>query len=265
MKHALVISSFVAGSNVGGSLAMKALPQLGLEVSLLPTTLLGRHPGWGAPGGGAVSQEMFEGMAQGLVANDIPARADLAITGYFASADQVSLAADLISRHVSGRGLVVVDPIMGDDEKGLYISEAVADAIVRELLPLADIITPNTFEFFEIERRLGHKIQRSGSLPQRSEVRAQLSRQSEPYARYVTSVHDSGHIGIMAARNSELFYASAPFIKEGVPNGTGDLAALLIAHAELSGQMSAEGLDAILQRMQALIRPNPTGELRPIC
>ena len=264
MKHVLVISSFVAGSNVGGSLAVKVLPQLGLDVSLLPTTLLGRHPGWGAPGGGAVPIELFSGMANGLVANDIPGRCDAVITGYFASVDQVRLAAELISDHFAGRAPVIVDPIMGDTGKGLYIANEVAQAIVSELLPLADIITPNTFEFHEIERRLGHTIEQAGALPERSEIRGQLTRNPAPYTRYVTSVHDSGHIGIMMARGAGISFSALPFVHSGVPSGTGDLATLLITEAELAGRTGGKELDRVVAGIQRCISFSRGGELNTL-
>ena len=243
---------------------MKVLPQLGLEVSLLPTTLLGRHPGWGAPGGGAVPSDLFSGVADGLVANDILNRCDAVVTGYFASVDQVKLAADLISQYVSGRAPVIVDPIMGDMGKGLYIKEEVAAAILTQLLPLADIITPNVFEFQEIERRLGHEVLHAGELPQRSEVRAQLTHNPAPYARYVTSVHDSGHIGIMSARGDDIAFAAQPFIHGHVPSGTGDLATLMITQAELSGKRGPEALGELVARLHDVIRANESGELRSV-
>ena len=264
MKQVLVISSFVAGSNVGGSLSMKVLPQLGYRVSLLPTTLLGRHPGWGPPGGAAVPDDTFLSVAGGLMANDLFERADAVITGYFASARQVELTGELISQNVSGRGLVIVDPVMGDTGKGLYVREEVAAAIVSELLPVADVITPNVWEFFEIERRLGHDLAHSDVLPQRSEIRAQLVHNAEPFSRYVTSVHDSGHVGILAAHDHRLEFAAAPLIKEKVPNGTGDLATLLIADAELRGAKSNDDLEKLVKCLHTTIRTSRDGELTGI-
>ena len=43
-------------------------------------------------------------------------------------------------------GIVVLDPVIGDGKKGLYVSEETARAIVEMLLPIAQIITPNRFE-----------------------------------------------------------------------------------------------------------------------
>lgn len=44
------------------------------------------------------------------------------------------------------KGVVLVDPVIGDHKKGLYVSEETARAIKEWLIPHAEIITPNRFE-----------------------------------------------------------------------------------------------------------------------
>jgi pyridoxine kinase len=44
------------------------------------------------------------------------------------------------------KGVVLVDPVIGDYKKGLFVSEETARAIREQLVPLAQIITPNRFE-----------------------------------------------------------------------------------------------------------------------
>ena len=51
MASALILSSHVASSRVGGSAQVLALAQFKIDPVLAPTVLFGRHPGWGAPGG----------------------------------------------------------------------------------------------------------------------------------------------------------------------------------------------------------------------
>ena len=53
MPLALILSSHVAGSRVGGSAQAAALVQFKVDSFVVPTVLYGRHPGWGAPGGAA--------------------------------------------------------------------------------------------------------------------------------------------------------------------------------------------------------------------
>ena len=74
MATALILSSHVASSRVGGSVQALALAQFKIDPVLAPTVLYGRHPGWGAPGGAATSIEAFEGMIDGIEANGILAR-----------------------------------------------------------------------------------------------------------------------------------------------------------------------------------------------
>jgi len=44
------------------------------------------------------------------------------------------------------KGVVLLDPVIGDFHKGLFVSQETARAIKDALLPLAQIVTPNRFE-----------------------------------------------------------------------------------------------------------------------
>jgi pyridoxine kinase len=153
MSRVLILSSFVAASRVGGSAQALALARLGIEPILAPTVMFGRHPGHGAPGGAAVPAETFESVLAGVESADRFAALDAVITGYFATPEQVAIAADVLERvkAISPEARVVVDPIMGDDG-GLYVREAVAEAIAFRLVPRADIVCPNSWE---LERLTG--------------------------------------------------------------------------------------------------------------
>ena len=142
MGRVLLISSQVAASRVGASAGAFVLQRMGHEVVVLPTVLLGRHPGWGAPGGGAVEAERLSSMWEGVAAQGL--RFDAVMTGYFASAAQVELAEMILGS--IGAELCLVDPVIGDSDSGIYVREDVAEAIGERLVPRADIITPNQWE-----------------------------------------------------------------------------------------------------------------------
>ena len=147
MKRVLILSSLVAASRVGGRVAVSAMEARGIEAVLVPSVLFGRHPGHGAPGGGPVADEQFGAMLEGVAAQGLFARFDAVLTGYFASAGQVEIAAAAIReiRKAAPDTIILVDPILGDEGQ-LYVGEATATAIRDQLVPLADIITPNAFE-----------------------------------------------------------------------------------------------------------------------
>ncbi len=65
------------------------------------------------------------------------------IIGYLAHPDQVDIVAEALERFV---GLVVLDPVLGSYEKGLFVPVETARRIRDLLLPRAQIVTPNRFE-----------------------------------------------------------------------------------------------------------------------
>ena len=75
------------------------------------------------------------------------------ISGYLGDADQIDAIANFIdgwkqkagqgSGHRGGR--YILDPVLGDGGR-LYVAPDLAEAMVAELLPRADIITPNRYE-----------------------------------------------------------------------------------------------------------------------
>jgi len=232
MPTALILSSHVASSRVGGAVQVLALAAFRIDPMLAPTVLYGRHPGWGAPGGAAVPVEAFEGMLDGMEANGVMAQADLVITGYFASAAQVRAAARVIDAvraaprdlEVRRKPLILVDPVMGDAGKGLYVVAEVAEAIASDLIPRADIVTPNAWEL----ERLTHT-------PVRDPASAVAAARILGKATLVSSVMRAHEIGIVYADRREAWLAAhnrAP----SAPGGTGDLLAALFAAHLLDGQ-----------------------------
>lgn len=152
MARILALSSHVVRGNVGLAVAVPALQSLGHEVWALPTISLASRPGLGrasiAPGGRRPTEASeLAAMLAALEGDGGWPLLDAVLLGYFASADAVAVAADVLARikAANPRVRVLVDPILGDGGR-LYISEDTARAIRARLLPLADIATPNRFE-----------------------------------------------------------------------------------------------------------------------
>ena len=225
MSPVLIISSHVAASRVGGGAQAAALAGLGVETIFAPTVLFGRHPGLGAPGGGRVPQDIFEGMLAGVEAAGAFESVAAVITGYFATPEQVTAAlkvADRI-RAVSREAWIVVDPIMGDIESGLYVGEAVALALARDLVPRADLIAPNAWE---LERLAGAAVAGPTSA---MAAAASLGRPT-----LVSSLDAGADIGVLYSDDRQAWLASHPRSAEA-PKGTGDLLTALFVAAVLEG------------------------------
>lgn len=231
MAVALILSSYVASSRVGGEAQALALAQFKIDPVLAPTVLFGRHPGWGAPGGGPVPIEMFESLLDGIEANGVLETCDLVVTGYFTSAAQVRAAARAIDavraaprEEGQKKPLIVVDPTMGDAGKGLYVQADVPAAIGSELVRRADFVTPNAWE---LERLTGHSAKDPASAVNSARL---LGRPT-----LVSSVERGREIGVVYADRSEAWFAAHARSPQA-PNGTGDLLTVLFAAALLEGQ-----------------------------
>jgi pyridoxine kinase len=213
MPSVLILSSFVASSRVGGGAQALALARLGVEPILVPTALLGRHPGWGAPGGGPVEAATMQAMLEAIEAQGLFADLAAVITGHFSTPEQVAVAARALDavRAASPEAGLVVDPIMGDEGKGLYVSEAVADAIVAELLPRADLIAPNAWE---LTRLSGCQVTDAAS----AGFAARIIRKPT----LVSSIIAGDEIGVVYADAAGTILASHERATRA-PKGTGDL------------------------------------------
>ncbi len=148
----LVMSSQVAYGHVGLSAMVPVLSALGTEVIALPTVILSNHPGHRTCSKHVTDIAVLETMVSALEKNGFLDRITDVVTGYFPSAEHVAFANDLFERvrartaqSECGPAALICDPVMGDDT-GLYISEATARAIVEQLVPQAEVTTPNAFE-----------------------------------------------------------------------------------------------------------------------
>lgn len=220
----------MSASRVGATAAAFCLRRLGIEAIVLPTTLMGRHPGWGNPGGGASDVNQLRKMWEAIESQEI--KFDAVLTGYMGDISHIDLSKKIINsvKHSNPNALILVDPVMGDNGS-LYIPEERANSIASQLLPFADIATPNLWELSFL----------SQSTPKTLSDTIESSKPLAPIT-LVTSVMDNDKIGTVlttAAKDSAPLQLSHEKF-ETVPHGGGDaLAATFLAHL-LKGK-SAQG------------------------
>jgi pyridoxine kinase len=214
MPLALILSSFVAASRIGGAAQQYVLAAHRIDPVLVPTVMLGRNPARGA-GGQATPPELFARMLADVEADALFGLVDLVITGHFSSAEQVQIAADALARvqAASERApVVVVDPILGDEPKGLYVRPEVAEAVAERLIPLADWITPNLWE-------LGYLA--GGPVTDVTGAIAAARRLGKP-ALITSAPVGAGETGLLIVQPDSATLFAHPRLA-AAPNGTGDL------------------------------------------
>ncbi len=225
-RQVLSISSQVAYGPVGNSASVPALQAAGFTVSQVPTIILSNHPGLGKPSGVKLPAAELEAILKSLEGLGVLDSCIGVMTGYFASADQIQIAASFIRRmrEKDSSLYILVDPVLGDDDN-LYVSNEVANAVRDELLPLASCITPNRFELAWL----------TGN-PITNKAEALSAAAGLPGIEVLATSIPVDHqtLATLAINRGDYAEASTS-IKSSVPHGTGDFLAGLYLSARLNG------------------------------
>jgi pyridoxine kinase len=228
-RQVLTISSQVAAGPVGNSAIVPALLAMGVTPVALPTIILSNHPGHGRPEGLVVPADKLAVMLERLLALGFVRDDAVILTGYFADAGQIDTVAALIPRF--SKATFICDPVLGDTPKGLYVTEDVAQSIKNKLLPRADVITPNAFELGWLTGR---------DVRDRETARA-ACRTLPGKSVVVTSLPEGGQLTTALFGHGDSLQVTRPTLT-GVPSGTGDLLAGILAGCLALGRPLRESI-----------------------
>ncbi|MEM8703871.1 MAG: pyridoxal kinase [Pseudomonadota bacterium] len=235
----LVITSQVVRGGISGRGLSFALERIGHDVWFLPTVLLPWHPGQGKGTRIVASSEDFSALAGDLAASPKLAELGGVMTGYLGNAEQAAPVAALVRavKTANPDALYMCDPVIGDHHSatggGLYVPKATAEAIRDELVPFADIVTPNSFELgWLTQRDIETELQNLSAARALGAARVLIT--SSPALRRNSIANLlAGPRGAVAAEHAAI---DAP------PHGTGDLIAGLFLSNVLTGFDDEEAL-----------------------
>jgi len=233
VKTILSIQSQVAGGRVGNSVAAFAMERLGVRVWQLPTTILGRRPDHGAPGGGPIPAATLASLFDGLAEDGRLDEIDAVLSGYLGSPEQVGVILDAVERvkSVNPKAIFICDPVLGDEGK-LFVGPELAEAMLQGLAPRADWLTPNAFELGLIAGK---------SIDSLAIARDAARRIGKPML--ASSIRTSLGVGnLFAAPGGDWFCETARLPR--APKGAGDLLAALFVARRVRGEAPAVALEA---------------------
>jgi pyridoxine kinase len=229
--NVISIQSQVAFGHVGNSAAVFPMQLHGIDVIAVPTTLLSNRPGYSTIRGRVLEADLVADLLKGIEERDAVDAASMILSGYLGSADVAAVVADFVARATARNPALryACDPVLGDRDRGLFVRADIPSLVRERLIPLADIVTPNHFEF---EWLTG---QTATTIDQMTRAARALV-QRGPSTVVVTSAElddtPEGQIESLAIEASEAFRVRTPKLPIS-PNGTGDLFAALFASARL--------------------------------
>lgn len=155
------IQSQVVHGHVGNSAAVFSMQAAGITVAAVPTALLSNHPHYPTVHGRVLESELVAGLLRGVEERGLIEAETIVLTGYLGSVENAVVVAGFIesARERHPDLLYVCDPVMGDDDLGLFVAESLVDAFRDRLVPLASIITPNQYELELLARSKARSIE----------------------------------------------------------------------------------------------------------
>ncbi len=253
----LSIQSSVAYGHVGNDSAVFPLQRLGAEVMAINTVAFSNHPGYGAFTGQTFSPEAVGALVEGVAARGVLKGCDALLSGYLGDPGTGPVVVDAANRlrAANPKALWCCDPVIGDDEPGVYVKPGIVEFFRDQAVPGADILAPNRFELHCLTGLP------CDTLPQVREAVAALQarmRPEGPRTVFVTSLITTdtpdGAIDCLAAGADGSYRLRTPKLPIAV-NGAGDaITALFLFHLLATGQArlalekSASSIHGLLTR-----------------
>lgn len=238
----LSIQSSVAYGHVGNSAATFPLQRLGHEVWPVNTVHFSNHTGYGSWRGPVLTSSDVAEVIAGVAERGVLPEVDAVLSGYQGAEEVGAVVLDAVARvrAANPAARYCCDPVMGDVDRGMFVRAGIPGFLRDEVVPAADLVTPNHFELDFLTGRIGTDATRAATRT-RDEVLTAVDelRATGPRDVLVTSVvHEDvpGDEIELLAVSDEGAWATRTLRLPFVPNGCGDLtSALYLAHHHVTG------------------------------
>ncbi len=230
----LSIQSSVAYGHVGNSAAVFPLQRLGHEVWPVYTVHFSNHTGYGAWRGPLLAPDDVAAVIAGIAERGVLGECDAVLSGYQGGAGIAGVILDAVAqvKAANPAATYTCDPVMGNATSGCFVDPAIPPIIREQVVPMADVITPNQFE-------LGFLTDTSPLTLAGTLASADLARATGPSTVLVTSVLSDtvpdDTIGMLAVTGDGAWLVETPRLPMKA-NGSGDItAAMFTAHLHETG------------------------------
>ncbi len=252
----LSIQSHVAYGHAGNSAAVFPLQRLGHDVHPVLTVTFSNHTGYGATRGPLIAPADVAQVLLGVQERGVFAEVDAVLSGYLGAETMGEVVLDAVEqvRAANPGAIYCCDPVMGDVGRGFFVREGIPEFLRDEVVPKADLVTPNQFELEYLAGRAVHT---------QADLLAAVAtvRDSGPATVLVTSVltedTPAGSIQMAVVCDVGAWLVTTPLLDMTVRGGGDATAAIFLAHTLTDGPKVA--LSRTAATMYAVLRATHDG------
>jgi pyridoxine kinase len=235
----LSIQSSVAYGHVGNSAAVFPLMRRGIDVVPVYTVLFSNHPDYGALRGAALPGDQVADLVRGVDEQGFLAGVDAVLSGYLGTVAAGTAVLGAVERvRVANPGAVYCcDPVMGDEDGGLYVETGIPELMRTKLVPAAGVIAPNQFELNLLTGLPTDSIDQVVAA-------AEAARALGPRTVLVTSVaapEEPDRLSMVAVTGDGAWSVSTPKFHR-IFRGSGDLVTAIFLGSLLEGAQPAQAM-----------------------
>ena len=233
------------------------MQRMGFEVWAINTVQFSNHTGYGAWKGMILPPEHLSEIVEGIAERGVLGQCDAVLSGYMGSGGTALAILKALERvrALNPKALYCCDPVMGDVGRGVFVRPEIPEVMKQQVIPQADIVTPNQFE---LELLTGHSVKTLQDVLAAAQVLRGLIRPEGARMVLVTSmVQDnasSEHIETLAVAEAGAWLVRTPLIPLDPPrNGTGDAVAALFLGNYLKAQEVVQSLENAVSALYGLL------------
>uniref|UniRef100_A0A7S1VZ37 pyridoxal kinase n=1 Tax=Ditylum brightwellii TaxID=49249 RepID=A0A7S1VZ37_9STRA len=268
-QRVLSIQSHVVSGYVGNKAAVFPLQLLGFDVDVINSVHFSNHTGHpGGIEGDVLGGDQLKSIVDGLERNGLLRNIGNVLTGYIGSESFLRAIINLLktvrSNNTDSTVRYVCDPVLGDNGE-FYVPPELVSIYREELVPLANVVTPNQFE---VEQLTGIRVRSICDAKKACKALHDIGPELVVITSAVLDTDDVNKseevkeksISIIASKNcngnsgNEVWCINSPILS-GQFTGTGDLfAALLLGWSTKDSGDLPSTMEKVVGTMYSVIK-----------
>lgn len=255
----LSIQSHVTYGYAGNKAAVFAMQRMGIEVSPIYTVQLSNHTQYDIFKGAFFNAEDIQSIIDGMKENHFLEKQDALLSGYIGNIEVAKVIANTVKdlKKSNSEALYCCDPVFGDfydhnDEGHIFASKDHPQMFLDNLLPIADIITPNLFELSILSET---QINSYNDILQACKNLIKKTNKPSQTIIVTSTSFDTNKTGIAIYKEDFFEYLeSEKYSVQPKVSGSGDITAAMFLSYVLKGEELPKALQNITKCLDGIFR-----------